>query len=136
MAWPNNPSGQYTANGVASIKWGTHGMMSYIVKSVSSKDIIERIPIENGTGLIATKVLLWQGREIDITLIDDPNITTPPGPDTVVTLIDPMSNVSTNVRVIDNNYNAARKQEGERVIKAEVLWTRDNVAVPNTAALS
>ena len=132
MAWPNNPAGQYTANGVVSIKWGTHGMMSYVVKSVSSKDIIERIPIENGTGLIATKVLLWQGREVDITIIDDPNITTPPGPDTTVTLIDPMHNTSTAFRVIDNNYNAGRKQEGERVIKAEILWTRDSANVPNT----
>jgi hypothetical protein len=79
-------------------------------------DIFETIYIENGTGLRSTRINLIQGREWELTIVDDTSFT-PPTVNTAVTLIDTLSGLQFTGRVIDNSYNAARKQEGERVMR-------------------
>jgi hypothetical protein len=84
--------------------------------------MVEEIKIENGSGLTVTQVLLNDGQEIEISVVDDRAITWPVTGQTV-TLIDPQPNgtagTSTIFQVINNNYSVARKQDGERTIMAK-----------------
>jgi hypothetical protein len=79
-------------------------------------DVFETIYIENGTGLRSTRIGLIQGREWEITVVDDTSFN-PPTYNSAVTLIDTLSGLQFTGRLIDNSYNAARKQEGERVFR-------------------
>ena len=125
MAWPPSYNASFQGRGVTSVKWGTDGILtgnpnsidgSYWVKSLRSMDVFETIYIENGTGLRATRINLIQGRELELTVVDDTSFS-PPTVNTQVTLIDPLSSTSMIFSVIDNSYNTARKQEGERVMR-------------------
>lgn len=125
MAWPPAYSTAFKGTGVTTIKWGTDGILtgnpgsidgSYWVTSMRPVDLFETIPIENGTGLISTRIGLIQGREWEITVIDDSTIS-PPSLNSVITIIDPLSSTQMSGRVLDNSYNAARKQPGERVMR-------------------
>jgi antitoxin component of MazEF toxin-antitoxin module len=125
MAFPptSNINAGYIATGTlpATIAWGTDGTLpnlAYIVKSVKATDVAEYIYIENGTGLRTKRIGLIQGREVEITVEDDLAIS-PPVKGANVNLLDPLNNfASHNFVVLDNNYNAARKQNGERIIRA------------------
>ena len=112
-----------------TIAWGTDNLYAgVIVKSMRSSQMIEEIRIENGTGLTANQVLLDDGDQVEITVIDDRNITNFPDSGDTVTLINPivpggtLSSTELFI-VINNDYNAARKVEGERVLlcKAYIL---------------
>lgn len=103
--------------------WGTDGIYaSVIVKSIRSMQMIEEIKIENGSGLTATQVLLNDGNDVEITVVDDRSVTFPASNGLLV-LLDPLptgaGGTSTTYQVVNNNYNAARKQEGERVLTAK-----------------
>lgn len=136
MSWP--PSSGYIKSGVipVSVSWGTYGLLApgsgpnisnAIVKSIRSSRIMEEIKVENGTGLTSDQVLLYQGDQVEITVVDDRSLTFP-DVDGVVTLFNPIragnapgsdgNPISTtqNFRVLNNDYNSARKQEGERVL--------------------
>jgi len=85
--------------------------------------MVEEIKIENGTGLTSEQIMLVDGEEIEITVVDDRNIAFPQATNTI-TLLSPITNTgtvssNTTYQVVNNNYNAARKQEGERVILAK-----------------
>lgn len=80
-------------------------------------DTQEVIYIENGTGLRAIRIQLWQGREVEITVVGDQNFTHP-APETTLIIIDPLSGATMSFKSTANAYNASRKQEGERVISA------------------
>jgi hypothetical protein len=111
MGFPTDPGpGIYPINNPNS----TDGM--YIVKSLRSMDVYETIYIENGTGLRATRIGLVQGREMELTVVDDTSLL-PPTYNTQIHLTDPSSNTLMIFSVIDNSYNTARKQEGERVMR-------------------
>lgn len=102
------------------MQWGTDGILpntSFIVKSIRSTDTQDVIYIENGTGLRAIRIQLWQGREIEITVVADDNFTHP-SPETTLVVIDPLSGTQMTFHTTANAYNAARKVEGERVISA------------------
>jgi hypothetical protein len=113
-----------------TIAWGTDGLYpGVIVKSLRLRRMVEEVRIENGTGITATQVLLIDGKQVEITVVDDQALTFP---DTgqVLTLNTPQLNgpgvaISVTFTTIDNDYNAARKAEGERVLlaKAYVLIT-------------
>lgn len=134
MAWPPAYTSAFIGSGMTTIRWGTDGMMAngapngsgggqggfYIVESIRSMDEIENIYIENGTGLKATRIQLWQGRNWTFTVVDDTGMI-PPSPFSQVTLVDPMSAAIATFRVINNAYNAARKVEGKREVTAEFL---------------
>jgi hypothetical protein len=127
MPWPPSPNAAFLMQGITTIKWGTDGLYStYIVKSMTPTDEIEVIYIENGTGLKSTRIDLAQGRQWDITVIDDTSIV-PPRINTNITIVDPLGVMSggngTNItaRVIGKNGQAARKQEADLIIRAEYL---------------
>lgn len=121
MAWP--PATGFTAKGStpATVSWGTEGIYGgVIVKSVREHEMIEEIKIENGTGLTAMQILLNDGKQMDITVIDDRALTFPLATATI-TLLEPITatgtvNSGTLMQVVDNDYNAATKQPGERVL--------------------
>ena len=144
MSWPN-PQTAYLATGITTIRWGTDGVMAntspngsgggsiyasgaggigyYTVESIRANDEVDTIYIEQGTGLKATRIQIWQGRRFTLTVVDD-TLMTPPLPSTYVSIIDVMQGVDTTIftaRVIDNGYNTARKVEGKREITCEVL---------------
>src|SRR5579872_4106256 len=95
MAWPAIVSTAYvTQQGSQStyaLKWGTDALnpfgSNYIVVSCSPNDKTDVIYIENGIGLETIRVLLAQGRRVNITVIDDSAIV-PPHPGTSVSMID------------------------------------------------
>lgn len=132
MSWPPAYSAAFIADGVNTVKWGTDGIMAntapngngsggsfgfYTLVSVDPTDVIETIYIEQGTGFRSTRIKLWQGREVAITVIDDTNMT-PPAPNRTIQIIDPLSSNLLTFSVVENNYRAARKVEGQRVIRA------------------
>lgn len=100
--------------------WGTDGIDSgVIVISLRAKLMTEVVDIPNGSGIIATIIMLNNGTEIEIDVVDDRSLTFPDW-GTTITLINPRetgaTGTSTLLQVMDNNYNAERKQEGRRTL--------------------
>lgn len=125
MSWPPAYSAAFVGAGLTTVKWGTDGIFdgnpnaiggAYIVVSLRSMDIFETIYIENGTGLRATRIGLIQGRELELTVVDDTSLAQPTY-GAQLTLVDPISATAMDLTVIDNSYNTARKQEGQRVMR-------------------
>jgi hypothetical protein len=136
MAWPPSYTNAFIGTGYTTIRWGTDGVMSngspngsgggfngfYIVESMRGQDEIENIYIEQGTGLKATRIQLWQGRNYTITVVDDTSMT-PPSPGSLIALVDTVGAGASvyQFRVTSNGYNANRKVEGKREVTAEYL---------------
>ena len=134
MSWPPAYSAAFIGTGVTTIKWGTDGILpvqapngtsggyggSFTVESIRPADEIDTMYIEQGSGLKATRIQLWQGRKVTITVVDDTGYTHP-SPGSTLYAQDPMSTAFLTFRVIENGYNAARKVEGKRDITAEYL---------------
>lgn len=127
MAWPitfNIATGVGKAGTLPSLlAWGTDGILaSAIVKTIRASKMIEEIKIEQGSGLTATEVLINDGDEVELTVVDDRALTWPQ-PGSTVTLINPQPNgvngTSELYQVINNNYVTARKVEGERTVLAK-----------------
>jgi hypothetical protein len=116
--------------GITTIKWGTDGMYStYIVKSITPTDENEVIYIENGTGFKSTRVQIVQGRQYDITVIDDTAIT-PPKINSVIAIVDQLAGANISARVIGKNGQASRKQEADLIIRAEYLTNIEGSGTP------
>ncbi len=138
MPWPPTaPSTGFVSKGVTTIVWGTDGVVppafTYIVKSVRNSQRVEEAKVENGTGLTATEILLIDGQDYEITVVDDTTIS-PPVAGQVITLVVPIFGTTSNnfqFEVINNSYNMARKQDAERV-----LLCRSFVLFPNFTQLS
>ena len=134
MAWPPAYSAAFIGTGVTTIKWGTDGIMpvqapngstggfagSYTIESIRPMDEVDTIYIAQGSGLKATRIQLWQGRKVTVTVVDDAGMTHP-SPGSYVYIQDPMSTSFLQFKVIENGYNAARQAEGKRDISAEYL---------------
>lgn len=137
MAWPPAYSTAFLGTGVTTIRWGSDGIMSnafpngngqggyagfYTVESINGTDELDTIYIEQGTGLRATRIQLWQGRSYTITVVDDTNMI-PPSAATYLSLVDTVGAGASiyQFRVINNGYNTARKVEGKREITCEYL---------------
>lgn len=134
MAWPPSPNTVFQLTGITTIKWGTDGIWSgYTVVSCTPNDEIETLYVENGTGLKSTRIILWQGRRMNITVVDDTTIS-PPAPGSLTALlIDPLSASALQFRIIENSYNAARKEPGQRVLVAEYLTNIEGGGTPPPA---
>lgn len=148
MAWPPAYSSAFIGNGYTTIRWGTDGVMTngspngsgggfggfYIVESIRGQDEQENIYIEQGTGLKATCITLWQGRNYTITVVDDASMT-PPSPASFISLVDTVGAGASiyQFRVTSNGYNAARKVEGKREITAEYLTLIEGNGTPPEA---
>ncbi len=132
MAWPTNNS-NYSATGVTTIKWGTGGAWANaptaIVISADQAREVEKIYLEQGDGLKSTRILLNQGTNWDFTIQDDSTIfASPPniGENVVVAnFLGTGANYTYKGMIIDSNYKAARKQEGQRVLRVENLTLID-----------
>jgi len=148
MAWPPSYSTAFIGSGYTTIRWGTDGVMAnsspngtgggsggfYIVESMRPADEIENIYIEQGTGLKATRIQLWQGRKVTFTVVDDTSMT-PPSPNSKVALVDLVGAGASiyQFSVTENGYNAARKVEGKREITAEYLTLIEGAGTPPEA---
>lgn len=142
MAWPPSSgafgTGLYIQSNLQTIRWGTDGINPFgnaalIVISCTPSDEIEPIYVENGTGLRSVRIILWQGRRVNFTVVDDSTIT-PPTPGQTITYSDPLSGATfaSKFVVIENSYNAARKEPGQRVIVAEFLTNVEGAGSPPT----
>lgn len=153
MAWPPAFTSAFIGTGMTTIRWGTDGVMAntgvngsgggvtaigysgfYVVESIRGQDEIENIYIEQGTGLKATRIQLWQGRNYTLTYVDDTGAT-PPSPGSLLSLVDTVSGGSTtySFRVTANGYNAARKVEGKREVTCEYLTLIEGNGTPPVA---
>ena len=147
MAWPPAYSSAFIGTGVTTIKWGTDGIMSnaapngnssggflgfYTVESARPNDEIENIYIEQGSGLKATRIQLWQGRRVSMTVIDDTNMTFW-APNTQCSITDPLSASILVFKVVENGSNAVRKQEHRRDITVEYLTCIEGAGTPPPA---
>lgn len=135
MGWPANNS-NYSAAGVTTIRWGTSGAWvpnaSAVVISADQAAEVEKIYLEQGDGLKSTRILLNQGKNWDFTIQDDTGVfSSPPSVGDNVVVVNFLGN-GTNYTykgiIIDNNYRAARKQEGQRVLRVESLTLVDTAS--------
>jgi len=125
MAWPPTTNINVTGLGYlgsqpATLAWGTDGLYSTaIILSQRSQQMIEEIKVENGNGVTATQVLINDGTQIEITVIDDRALTWPLS-GTTITMLTPLPTggaaTSETLEVVDNSYQAARKAPGERTL--------------------
>jgi hypothetical protein len=108
-----------------TLGWGTEGIhASYIVKSMRIQRMVEEIKIEQGSGLTSKTVLINDGDQVEITVVDDRSVANPPDVGDSMALFVPLDTNGTlttrrNFRVIDPSYNLSPKQAGERVILAK-----------------
>lgn len=135
MSWPIVPNISTNYVGKAGsfptlIVFGTDSIYSgVIVRNITSTPIIEEITEDNGSGIVVTQFLLYQGDEMNITVTDDRAIS---WPDTggVVALYNPQPNGTGGTletfQVINNNYSVSRKTTGERTL----IVKRYNLVVP------
>ena len=125
MAWPITPvlaNNFVGKNGSlpSLLVWGTDSIYSgVIVKSHRSTPMVEEVKIENGSGITVTQIILYDGDEMELTVVDDRAISWPLT-GTPVSLYNPQPNGTGGTlelfQVIYNNYNVARKSEGERTL--------------------
>ena len=135
MSWPPAYTASFIGSGATTIKWGTDGIINvgnigvgnsggvfgaYTVVSCRPSDEIDTQYIEQGSGLKATRIMLWQGRRITFTVVDDTGFT-PPSPNSQIQALDPLSGSLLTFRVVDNGSTASRKTEAQREITAEYL---------------
>ena len=124
--WPPAFSMATYAQGVNSILpslvgFGTDGLYpGIIVKSARPSKMIEEVKWENGSGLTAGQIILFDGDIMELDCIDDRNVTWPQ-PGTTVTLYNPLPNGTAATQevymTLNNNYNAVQKQPGERTLR-------------------
>jgi hypothetical protein len=107
-----NFSPNYTVEGNTYIVWGTDGEYpGYIVTAASQETRVSEIDIENGTGFTVIVILLNDGLDVDLTVIDDTSVT-PPIIGSIVTLSSPFGSIP--MLMVKEKTDQARKREGMR----------------------
>lgn len=107
-----NFSPNFTVAGNSFIVWGTDGEYpNYIVTTASQETRVSEIDIEQGTGFTAILILLNDGLDVDITVIDDTSVT-PPIIGQTVTLSTPFGSIP--MALVKEKTDQARKREGMR----------------------
>lgn len=138
--WPGYSAG-LSVTPASTIRWGTgNTMASAIVVSIDEHEKVDPIYIEQGDGVEATRFLVKHGKVWDITVIDSgAAFNSPPTVGSTVSLPDlctgtgtgnTMTVTSLTAMVIDNNYKAARKVEGQRTIRVEYINLADGGTGP------
>lgn len=95
------------------IVWGTEGIFgSYIVTSASESQRIEEIDIMQGAGFTAIVVLLMDGHDVNITVIDDTSITPPVIQNNPFLIVTPYGTIP--MLLVKNEADQAPKREGHR----------------------
>ena len=101
-----------SVDGNSYIVWGTDGIYpSYIVTTASQETRVSEIDIEQGTGFTAIVILLNDGLDVDITVIDDTSVN-PPIIGNIVTLSTPYGSIP--MLLVKEKTDQARKREGMR----------------------
>lgn len=134
--WPpasGTTTGYEVDGGVTTIRWGTDGLVPisagsatyYICTRFSQKELVDAIKLPNGTGLTSTRVRIRDGIQWSVTVRDDTAWTAPVVGD-AVTVVDAGGFISSGrltyqATVVDNDYDTAVKQPGERVLVLERL---------------
>ena len=109
-------SPNFQVYGNSYIVWGTEGIMgNYIVLSASESQRIEEIDIMQGAGFTAIVVLLMDGIDVDIEVIDDTSITPPTIAGTPYLLVTPFGTIP--MLLVSTTANQAPKREGHRAFK-------------------
>lgn len=125
---------------------GYAGTGYYIVDSIDESQKVDIDYGENGTGVEARRTIITHGRRWNITVQDDTNMT-PPVVGGTVTVLDLLlspnagalgfgagvTNTASGQKttafvatIISNDYRAARKQAGQRILQVENLTLVDN----------
>lgn len=138
MAWPPTPNSTtgFEADGVTTIRWGTEGLLQgslppisatgyYVVLRFNQKELSENIKLPQGSGLTSTRVRIRDGVQWAITVRDDTQMTAPICGD-LLTIVDGSGmlgdvGLTYSARVVENDYETAVKQAGERVLMLENL---------------
>lgn len=108
-------SPNFTGEGITTIVWGTENIYAgYIAVSAREETRVEEIDIMQGAGFTAIVVLLYDGNNVEITVIDDTAVN-PPSIGQVVTLLSPYG-APINMLCVNNNADQERKREGHRVM--------------------
>lgn len=147
---PAISAGYSVAQAGTLVVWGTDGLLQspfpsagtfagtgfYILVSMDENEKVDLDYGENGTGIEIRRTILKHGKRWNLTVVDDLQFPAPTVGQTV-TLVDIVAgptavNGSTYVTkvctIIDNNYRAAQKQPGQRVLQAENLTLVDSQA--------
>lgn len=141
MAWPTTGAGSlasgYLASGVTTIRWGSKELVTSIggtandgisvgvVLRINQKSLVENIKLPGPIGPTSTRVQIIDGQQWDITMRDDTALGLPRIGAAVV-IVDMGGHISTvglkyAATVIENGYDTASKQAGERNFSVENL---------------
>ena len=123
------PANSFILKGITTIRWGTDGFLKdaglagglntgAIVVSCKQSRRVSEMQIENNSGFEAVEIILIQGQDYDITCIDD-SANTWPDTGGKLLLQGPDDQAPIEFLVVDDNYAAERKKEGQRTIKAK-----------------
>lgn len=141
MSWPTTGAGSlssgYLAQGVTSIRWGTKEMLQttngvsatfLVVTRFNQRRLADPIKVPNGDGLTSTRLIVVDGVQWDLTVRDDSSMLDAnlPNIGQKVTLVDGAGHLGTvglvyRATVVENGYDAAPKQPGERTVTVERL---------------
>jgi hypothetical protein len=99
--------------GITTLVWGTEGIppSGYIVVSANEENRIEEIDISQGAGFTAIVVLINDGNNVEITVIDDTAVQ-PPSAGQVASFSSPFGTI--NMMLVGSKADQARKREGMR----------------------
>ena len=140
MSQPTLSTG-YSSAGITTMRWGTDGILQspspggtfagtgyYIVESIEESEKVEQEYGTNGTGIEAWRVILKHGKRWNITVQDDTSMSPPSVGTTAWGVVDPLNNPTLvwTATVITNDYRAARRQPGHRVVQVENLTLVDS----------
>jgi hypothetical protein len=133
-AWPPTAgSGGFDVDGDSTIKWGTQdllqspaaGSTKAIVLRCAQKELVDTSYLPNGSGVNVSRVRIKQGGNWTVVVRDRTGITWPKIGGSV-SIIDMLGHIGTlglqyTATVIDNDYEAALKQPGERTLLVEKM---------------
>ena len=106
-----NPN--FQAYGNTYLIWGTDGVLQkYLVMSLSNKDRIIETGIEQGAGFTAIEILLKDGNDIDIEVVDTTEFAPPTLSQNPFLIVTP--NATYTALMVGQSSNLARKREGMR----------------------
>jgi hypothetical protein len=128
--WSGATDSNVVDAGVTTLRWGTGGLLSAnlkkaIVESADEETDVEKIYVEQGDGMRATRFLLIQGRTYNFTVVDDNTVFTSGSPNVGqnVSVVDMLSTGASQVKAygtyVAQRVNAGRKVEGKRVMTLE-----------------
>jgi hypothetical protein len=106
-------SPNFIGEGITTIVWGTEGIppTGLIVVSANEELRVEEIDIAQGTGFTAIVVLINDGKNVEVTCIDDTNVADP-AIGQVVNWSSPFGTI--NMLCVGSKADQARKREGMR----------------------